>query len=298
LGPVPESTLAQLELFADRVKADRSAFEYVLSRDTVYRAQQRGLEVDSISATLLEMSSVPIPSNVQRSLREWERHYQRIVLHKRVTLLHASTAAQLEELWQDGAVRRHLARRLTPTVATVQGGHRAALNEALFRRGVLAALSRSDRACLGRVRAEPSGELTRLCAGPDLLLEACLAELTEVKDGAHVVSERAVSQALERGMTVSEYLSRLAALHRGPLPEALRAQIKAWGHYYGKATLRRATLLEVRDAAIAQEMVADPELAALLSPFPADPRGRLLLVRADDLQSVRQLLTARGVDLA
>ncbi len=298
LGPVPESSLAQLELFADRVKADRSAFEYVFSRETVYRGQQWGLAVEDILTALRQMSSVPIPANVERSLREWQQQYQRIVFHRRATLAHTSSEAQLDELWQDAAVRRHLERRLTPAVATVRAGHRSAFKDALFRRGVLAALSRHERACMARVEAAASGELKPIHHGPDLLLENCLEDLAEVEDGKYVVTQGAVIEAVQRGMTVSEYLQRLARVHRGPLPSELRARIKAWGHYYGKATLRTATLLEVRDAAVAQELLADPELQAFLSPFPADPRGRMLLVQSSDLKAVRQLLISRGVDLA
>ncbi len=297
LGPVPEFSLAQLELFAERLKADRSAFEYVLSQETVYRGQQSGLTVDGIVAALRQMSSVPIPTNVLRSLRDWDEQYQRIVFHKRVALMHTSSAGQLEELWQDTSVRRHLGRRLTPTVATVRVGHRVALRDALFNRGVLAALSHHQNACVGRVRARPSGELVRLLDGPDLLLEACLAELAEMQDGIHVITQGAVTQALQRGMTVLEYLNCLARVNRGPLPDELRARIKAWGHYYGKATLRTTTLLEVQDASVAQELLTDPALAVFLSPFPSDPRGRLLLVQSDDLSTVRELLTERGVDL-
>jgi len=298
LGPVPESSLAQLELFADRAKADRSAFEYVLSRETVYRGQQWGLSVEGILGALRDMSNVPIPQNVERSLREWEQQYQRISFHRRLALLHTASAGQLEDLWQDDAIRRHLGRRLTSTVATVRPGHRSALREALFRRGVLAARTRPEGACVGRVRAKPSGELVRLHDGPDLLLDTCLADLAELKDGTYVVTQRAVTQALHRGATVREYLDRLVKLNRGPLPSELRARVKAWGHYYGRATLRTAALLEVRDPGVAQELLADPELAPFLSPLPADPRGRLLLVQSDDLSTVRHLLTERGVELA
>jgi hypothetical protein len=297
LGPVPESVLAQLEIFADRLKADRSAFEYVLSQETVYRGQQWGLSVDDILATLRKMSSVPIPANVQRSLREWEQQYERIVFHNRVTLVHTSNAGQLEELWQDGALRRHLARRLGPTVATVEAGRLSALHQALRRKGVLAARSRQHDACVDSLRAEPSGELVPVRDGPDLLLDTCLAKLTEAREGKHFVTQNAVTRALDRGMTVSQYLDLLARVHRGPLPGELRARVKAWGRYYGKATLRTATLLEVRDAQTAEELLSQPELAPYLTRFPSDPHGRLLLVQGEDLNAVRDLLTDHGVDL-
>jgi len=297
LGPVPESVLAQLEVFADRVQADRSAFDYVLSRDTVYRGQQWGLSGENIIASLTDMSSVPIPENVQRSLRDWDRQYQRITVFRRVALLQTDSPEQLDELSGDMAVRRHLGHRLAPTVATIKAGHRTGLYDSLSDRGTLAAQSRPGTACIGQVRAEPSGELLRLYSGPDLILEKCLAELSEFKDSRHMITQESVTRALQRGMTLPQYLQRLARLNHGPLPAELQARIKAWGHYYGKATLLRATLLEVKDGATAEELLADPELASLLSRFAPDPSGRHLLVQSDDLDRVRQLLTERGVDL-
>ncbi|MCZ7669766.1 MAG: hypothetical protein M5U34_22610 [Chloroflexi bacterium] len=46
------STLAQLDLFAERQKVDRSAFEYHLSRQSVYAAQQMGYPVAEIERFL------------------------------------------------------------------------------------------------------------------------------------------------------------------------------------------------------------------------------------------------------
>jgi hypothetical protein len=103
---------------------------------------------------------------------------------------------------------------------------------------------------------------------------------------------------MARGLGVKDYLEQLKALHHGALPSALQMRIKAWGRYYGKASLQQAVLLEVNDPATADELMEDAELAPLLSRFAADPRGRLLLVHADDLERLHQLLEERGVEVA
>ncbi len=104
-------------------------------------------------------------------------------------------------------------------------------------------------------------------------------------------------RAAETGPGVKGYLERLGTLHHGPLPAVLERRIKAWGRYYGQALLQEAVLLEVKDAATADELMADAELAPLLSRFAADPRGRLLLVHAQDLERLQRLLEERGVEV-
>jgi hypothetical protein len=297
LGPVPAAELAKLEMFADRVKADRSAFEYALSRETVYRAQTDGLPAGEIIAFLEGTCSVPVPQNVLRTLQEWGEQHERIIFHRAAPLCQTASPELLDQLWEDAAVQIHLKRRLTPTVALVKGRRVTALQEALLQREMLPALSPKASPCAGRVQATPEGELRPVHEGPDLLLESCLGRLAEERDGGFYVTEAAVTEALGSGMSVSEYLDRLTTLHHGPVPAALESRIKAWGSYYGKASLQEATLLEVKDAATADELLADAELTPFLSRLPADPRGRTLLVHTDDLDALRRLLLDRGVEL-
>jgi hypothetical protein len=297
LGPVPEATLARLEMFADRVKADRSAFEYALSRETVYRGQQDGVPVGEVIAYLEQTCSVPVPQNVLRTLQEWGEQHERIVFHRAAPLLQTSSPELLEQLWDDTSLRIHLERRVTPTAAVVGKRRLAALQEALLKREMLPAFSAQDKPRTGLVQATPDGELLPIHDGPSILLEARLRRLAEERDAKFYVTEAAVTEALASGMSVLEYLDQLTVLHRGPLPAELQSRIKAWGRYYGKASLQNAVLLEVKDSATAEELLADAELAPLLSRFAADPRGRLLHVHTDDLDALGRLLRDRGVQL-
>nr|MBC7245006.1 helicase-associated domain-containing protein [Chloroflexota bacterium] len=298
LGPVPEVILARLEMFADRVKVDRSAFAYVLSRETVYRGQRYGLSVPQIIAFLEEQTHAPLPQNVLRTLQEWSEQHERIIFHHTVALCQTANPEALDALWNDSAVQTHLERRLTPTVALVKRGRAVALRELLLQRGMLPALSTEQDSCLGRVQATPEGELRPVHAGPDLLLEKLLQDLAEQRDGRFYVTESSVTRALASGMSVHEYLKRLAALQHGPLPAQLQRRIKAWGRYYGKAALQKTVLLEVKDAATAEELLADEELAPLLSRFAADTRGCLLEVRTENLEHLHRLLRERGIEVA
>lgn len=298
LGPVSEAILARLEMFADRVKADRSAFVYALSRETVYRGQRFGFSVPQIITFLEEQSGTPLPQNVLRTLQEWGEQHERIVFYRAVALCQTANPEMLDALWNDPKVQTHLERRLTPTVAVVKKGRVAALRELLLQHGMMPALSTEEDHCRGRIKITPEGELRPIHAGPDLLLETCLHDLAEKRDGRFYLSELAVKRALGSGMNAQQYLEKLATLHRGPLPGEWQRRIKAWGRYYGKASLQKTVLLEVKDAATAEELLADKELAPLLSRFAADTSGRLLQVRTEDLEQLHRLLRERGVELS
>jgi hypothetical protein len=298
LGPVSEGTLARLELFADRVKADRSAFEYTLSHAAIYRGQKARVSVEQIILFLEQASGAALPQNVLRTLHDWGEQHERIVFHRAVALCEGSTPEMLNELWTEPAIQSYLQQRLTPTVALLKKGRAQGLRDALLQHGFLPALSTRTDDCAGRLQATPNGELRLIHEGPDLLLDSCLRRLAEEREGRFYVTEGAVSRALATGLSVKEYLGKLCTLHHGPVPSALQMRIKAWGRYYGKASLQEAVLLEVKDSATADELMADAELAPLLSRFAADPRGRLLVVHTDDLERLHCLLEERGVEVA
>jgi hypothetical protein len=297
LGPIGEGKLAILEMFAERISADASAFEYALSREAIYQAQQDGLQVSDIIAFLQQNASVPVPSNVLRTLQDWGEQHERITFHRAVSLCETDNAQLLDRLWHDSALRIHLERRLSPTLATVKPRRVAALREALLQRDVFPVHSPEGSPHTGLVRASAGGELQPIRRGPDLLLNACLRRLAEERDGRFQITQSAVTRALAAGMTIREYLRELAKIHHGPLPVDLEAQIKAWGHYYGEAYLREAVLLEVKDCDTADELLADPELSRMLSPFAADPDGKVLIVHSEDLAALRRTLRERGVQL-
>ncbi len=298
LGPIGEDKLAALEMFSQRMSADASAFEYALSREAMYRAQQDNVRVQDISGFLEQNASVPVPSNVLRTLEEWGEQYERITFHRSVSLCETGDPRLLDKLWRDSALRIHLERRLSPTLATVRRRRVPALREALLQRDIFPVHSPEESSCSGLVRASVGGELHPIRKGPDMLLDACLRRLAEERDGRFHITKAAVTDAIAAGMTIREYLKELAEVHHGPLPVELEAQIKAWGHYYGEASLRETVLLEVRDSDTADELLADPELSRLLSRFAADPDGKVLTVDTQDLAALRRMLRARGVHLS
>jgi ferric-dicitrate binding protein FerR (iron transport regulator) len=87
------------------------------------------------------------------------------------------------------------------------------------------------------------------------------------QDGDHArywLSEDAVWQALNAGITGEQMLTFLENISGDRVPEIVRHTLSAWGARFGAATLRRVVLLETVDAATMQRIRQVPELARLL----------------------------------
>jgi hypothetical protein len=298
LGPVPDGILARIELLADRVHADRRVFEYQLSRKAVHRAQHNDWSVTDVIAFLEIRTGTTLPQNVRRTLHGWGEQHTRITFHRSLSLLEVDDAQLLKQLWDDSAASIHFERRLTDTVAVVRRRRIPALRDVLLERDLLPMHSLEDSPLENRVQATEGGELQPLTRGPDMLLNARLRRLAEERDGGFHITEQAVKAALDAGVDVRAYLDELSRLHCGPLPASLVSRIKAWGRYYGRAYLREAILLEVRDSEVAKELLADSQLSQMLSPLDDNPDGKILVVQIDDLEALRRALGEQGVALS
>jgi len=300
LGPVPLSLLAHLEMFADRVKAERGAFEYHLSQYSVYRAQRAGYEVKDILRFLVEEAGAEVPQNVLRSLQEWGALHERIVFRDHVALCQVADPALLDELLADEKLACHLSERVSPTVAVVKEGRIADIKISLLERGILPAVSGDQPdAEMDAVFADEEGVLHFVHAVPSLYLQGRLSRLAELSDGTYRITERSVQMALRRYFDgVEDFLRELEKLHRGPLPRRLVLRIKAWGHHYGDAALSSLTLLQVKDEETLSELLADPEVGPLLSPFKPGARRALAVVDEEKVERVRELLAERGMKVS
>jgi len=296
LGPVKTVLIAGLESFAERTKADAHVFEYQLKRESVYRAQQQGTPVDTIVNFLETESGAPLPQNVRRSLQEWGSHHDRIVFRTGVTLLQTGDAATLEQLLGDAALAPHVARSLMPELALVAKGHEDALVQDLLARGKLPTLvddnsGRTDK----DVIVHADGTLVPIHRVPSIFLVARLVRIAEQDaEGRWRLTPASVARAGGDRARVQALLAEVGLLHRGVLPEALVADIKRWGSYYGQAAIEALTLVEFDSRDHLQELVAVPALAAYLTPFAAGERA-LAVVKSADLPAVERIVNELGV---
>jgi hypothetical protein len=295
IGPVAETVLAELETFADRVRAERGSIEYHLSRKSVYRAQALGVGVDRILATLEREAHADLPQNVRRSLLEWGEHHERIVLREGVTLLQAATPDLLDRLLEDRTIAKFVGERVGPQTALLERGKPvAALKQALQQRDLLLATASSGRG--GAIRFTDAGDARFVHAVPPLDARRRLARLADQDASGYHVTRAALHRLLEPGEDLPALLAEFAALNHGPLPEKFVQQVKAWGRYYGSAQLNQVWLLRLRDEKTLRELRGDPQLSRLLKPFDAAPGQGIAIVAPQHVEKVRARLRELGIE--
>lgn len=298
LGPVSLASVARIELFADREAADQGAFQFRLSRESVYRAQQQGMDVADVIRFLEQISDVDLPQNVQRSLNEWSAQHEQIVFRTGVSVLQTADADLMTELMDEPSIERHVARRTTPEIALLKTKKPSQLVAALVQRGLLPAVSESGpEPVANSVIVGDDGTMHCIHPFAGFHLRARLCRLAErVTDSDWRLTPVSVRQAGGSKIKVLRILDELRELHRGRFPEALADQIKAWGGYYGDAGAETLTLIEFRDQATLRELREHPELHALLTPFPAGDRA-LAVVPENRLEQASEMLTRYGVQV-
>ncbi len=295
MGPVPLSTLAQLDLFAERQKVDRSAFEYHLSRQSVYAAQQMGYPVAEIERFLEAASPHDLPQNIRRSLAEWAAHHDRIVFRRHVTLLQAADEALLERLLNGAETGKLLARPVSSQVALVKSKQQEKLVSALQAEGLLPAISGPNPEAADKsVLVAENGRIEPVHAVPSLHLQGRLAPFTVATEGGWQLTAQSVARAGGSKQKVQAIVDELGKLNRGQLSQGLVAQIRAWGGYYGRATVGTMTLFEFRDQETLAELRDLPELTERLQPFDAGKRA-LAVVAEEEVTAVRTILSGLGV---
>ncbi len=301
MGPVGLDVLARIEQFADRERAGLGAFEYTLSRESLYRAQQMGADTEEIVRFLEEVSAAELPQNVRRSLSEWAARHERIVFRSGVSLLQAATPELLQALLAGPEINSLLARQVAPDAALIDDNQADDVLKALLAQGILPAISSSDPSSAdGSVIMDDDGTIRPIHAVPSLHLPARLSRWAEempAQNGAGRtwrVTPASLRQAGGSRSRVLTVLDEMAALQRGPLPEALVEKVKAWGGYYGSAAVETLTLIEFRDRDALAELCKLPELVPLLKPFPAGNRA-LAVVESNRLGEVEAILARLGV---
>ena len=298
IGPVGMEVLAQLDLFAERKRAERGAVEYQLSRQSVYQAQQAGMSVDEIVDFLEEVSAGELPQNVHRSLEEWASHHNRIVFRCGVTLVQAGRET-LDGLLQDATTGKLLSRHLAGGIALVQPERNSELIATLLERGLLPMVSGADPESADRsVSIDGDGTIHSGHVVPSLHLRGRLMRVAEEKeDGTWQLTPTSVRRAGGSREKVQQMLDDLGRLLAGVLPEGLAQQIKVWGGYYGQAGAETLTLIEFSDPRTLAELSEQPPLKGLLTPFAAGDRS-LAVVPTDRVWEVRKVLAGLGVELS
>ncbi len=340
LAPVSESLLIKLDRFAERVGLEHIA-QYRLTRASVTRAIQMGLHTDAIQQVLEEASGsggnggngsnggsrAEIPQNVQYSLVEWERQARRIELWQGATVLEVDDASMLDMLLASEDTRSLLGRRLSPTLAVVAPHQLAAVQEVLWRRDYLPALTPAPEhdnlldngrltAREAQWRLHDDGLLQPLYAVTDLYLAAeidrisiqdeltgeltgeLMGELMGELTGWRRITPAIIQQATSSGLSLEAIIRFLQQNCEGGVPTSFLIRLKLWGGGYGEQhtiQVEQSPMLYL-SSQILQDLQTDEELQYLLG-TEVPHEGRLVCVPAENLERVLELLKERGFEV-
>jgi hypothetical protein len=299
MEPVSDEVLLTLDKFADPKGGDR-VLHYELNRASVYRGQQQEWSVPRIITYLETAVGRPLPDNVRRSLEEWEALHRRITIRQGVNLIHTLNEDVRRQIEQTV-----IGRQLRPLGDNVLLADTpvAAIDTSLREAGWLPVQTPAGQTgAPNSVDIDGDGRIRYTHRLPSIYAQGAVAPLSveaspEHDQGANRrIIPSLVKAVLGQGESIPNLLSRLRAVNRGELPPALILKIKAWGNYYGDAQQARLILIEFRDAAAHQELLADPELKDYLTPFKAGNRP-LAVVHPEHVDEVNRLLAERGVEV-
>lgn len=310
LAPVSEALLVSLDRFAERARLEHIA-QYHLSKASVTRAIQLGMSAETIQQILEQAAGGSIPQNVHYSLVEWERQARRVELWRGATLLEVDDPDLLDALFDDPQARPWLLRRLTPTLAEVANEQLAQIQEILWQREYLPAISSAEQhqdllagAPLPAHEAQwkllPDGLLQPCYPLPDLYLATELEHFTAVDEatGWRKITQGSLQQALASGIAFSEIVRFLQSYCAGGVPGSFLIRLKLWGSGYSEAPALRvenAPLLSLSDQ-ILQDILTDEEIGPLLG-APVPPEKRLVRAPQENLERVKELLRERGFEI-
>ena len=294
LDPISDYTLSMLDDFAERVSSEH-VFEYMLTRESVYAAQQRGMAVANVIAFLEQESSTPVPQNVKLTLQEWGRYHERIAIYQGVSLCQVASPKILNAILDDKACTSLIGRRISATVALVrdESPDLQSLRRALQAKGLLPTLTGAPPPDTPELSVEEEGRIRFRHRVPDLYLLYRLAPFSDWRNGRLHITEQAIAKATASGWTASRILDLLRSLQRGDLPDPIVAKIKVWGKHYGDAAVEKVTLMQVKSAEILQEMIKDPDIGPLIRPFSS--LGAVATVRDEDVPQLEDLLARKNM---
>lgn len=310
LAPVSESLLVELDTFAERVRLEHIA-QYRLNKTSVSRAVQLGLSAETIQQTLERAAGGAIPQNVQYSLGEWERQARRIELWRSTTLLEVDDPALLDELCSNQESGTWLVRRLAPTLAEVATAHLAHLQDLLWQRDYLPALTPAKPhqdlltgAPLPTREVQwyllPDGLLQPLYPLSNLYLATELERITEKDEATNWrrLTCASVQQATATGCTLDAIIHFLQNYCVGGVPGSFLIRLKLWGNgYHEPPTLQvESTPLLSLSASVLPDLLIDEEIGPLLGvALPAEQR--FVRVLPEHMARVVTLLRERGFEV-
>jgi hypothetical protein len=304
LEPISDAVLNDLDHFAE-VQGGERAIAYQLTRESLYQGQQSGWDAARVMQFLEAHQGAPVPTNIRRTLEEWESAHRRITFHRNVCVVQFADAVARDE--SAPALAPFQPHALGGRFELIAGRDASEVLSALREAGWVPTLHPANHSdSEGVLRASDDGQITFTQPAPSIYALGKLEVFAQSpsprggegrgEGGAVCITPASIRAAMSAGMPLDQLLATLAELHAGPIPEALEHKIRAWASFYGTATLQSVVLLELSSLDVLTNLLNDPEVGPHLTPVEGalTPTAIVDSARADD---VRRMLTERGISV-
>ena len=268
MGPVPLKTLVAIEQLAVREKIQPAAISYRVTKESIYRALQEGQSVPGIISALETMTELPVAQNVRRTLQEWGKQHERIVIQRDVLVVQVAQAELLNKL----LAQPKLAQILHPVderTAWLASEDAQRIERALSKEKLLPAHSQGPEEDLPSSLCWQDDEVLHARVPlPSLYTTGNINQIAERAGSDWRLTPKSISAAVTAGHSVPEICQLLTQMTGEELSPSWKRRIKAWGHYFGAAQTSKVRLLHLKDAATLAELRrSDSNLKRWLRPL-------------------------------
>jgi hypothetical protein len=267
--------VSMLGQIAARSSAQGIVQSFTLSRESVYSALEGGLTPDAIESFLAERSRTPLPANVSRSLAEWSRKRESLVVRSGVTLV-ANPTGQAVTGRATGSgffvAAASAARRVASTL------------------GVPLETETPERS----FTADESGQVVEETP-ISLVGRARLCRFATRSKAGWRITPESLREARAKGIGGERILGWLAAHLRDEVPPALALAIGNWAGRRTSVFLGEIVVLQIGDPMAFTALLASERLRPLIEGAFAEG---CLAVKAERVGEVRALLAEMGFALA
>lgn len=270
--------IAFLESVAERIQMQSHVGRYRLSRDSIYRALERGQQLDQILKQLEAGSGTPLPQNIAASLRDWALLREKISMRRSATLIEYHTQAERDQQLSNGISGRPV-------------GDRFILIEQLPKQGSSYQHLNYTLPPPKSLKVDDNGKIS-LIATPDLYTRPILDRWAE-RLNDHTWQLTKASLSAQR-VSASNLLNQLERRINGPLPDLLSYMVHAWQGQQPKVTMARIIVLQFEDASIVAAISNHPKFKPHLI---GNLGERTIMIHESSIVELRRLFGWINFDL-
>jgi len=294
LEPISDVVLSDIDHFAE-LQSDDRAVTYRLTREALYRGQQSGWSATRVIAFLESHQGGTLPANVRRSLEEWEAAHRRITIHRAACVVQFADAATEQALI--GTLAPFEPQALGARFYLLTGDDRDISR--VLREAGWPPLVQTDPEAGRALRVSDDGDVMFNQPTPSVYVLGQLAPFAELSmraDGSVQarLTEKSVRAAMSAGLKLEQLFGTLERLHDGPLSDVLRERLRAWGSFYGSASLQQVALLSVADHHVLINLLRDPQIGRFISPVEGSTQP-IAVVSLAHLEAVQSRLRELGI---